>query len=122
VHEIAGELRCTGQLVAAPSGRYDWIYVRLDGVEANGDLEEVVWLHYETAVDPEWLRAAPGATVARLPVTRPERLLWLRLPERPDLRVLALTPAGPHRPESMSADGTFEEARHGPADHREAAR
>lgn len=93
VDEIPSGLRCEGQLVPAPAGRYDWLHLLLDGAEPGEEVDEVVWLHYENAVDPEWLRTAAGEPATRLPVTRTERLVQVRLPERPGLRVVAMTPA-----------------------------
>jgi hypothetical protein len=55
----AGErdnVRCAGQLVTLPAGRYDWLYL-LAASERRS--EDMVYLHYvDGSVDPEWLRVS----------------------------------------------------------------
>lgn len=105
-------LTCSGQLIDVPPGRYDWIYLLIeaaqngarDGAESRGPADrdgdgtvraEEAWLHYEQAVDPEWLYLAEPGAATRLPVTRQAVLTGLRLPSRPTLRVVAATLVGP---------------------------
>jgi hypothetical protein len=91
---VPGPGPATGQLLPVPSAEYDWIEVRLDRPGA-AELEELVWLHYDDGVDPEWLRAPEGAETGRIPVARHTALVALRLPHRPQLglRELILIPA-----------------------------
>jgi hypothetical protein len=85
---------CQGQLVATPPGRWEWLHLLLAEDAIGGELE--LWLHYRSgAVDPEWLHRAPDGATARVPVTRPEPLAAVRLPDRPELRLVAVTLASP---------------------------
>lgn len=89
-------LTCAGQLVTVPAGRYDWIYLVIEPDRDDlDDAAEEVWLHYENAVDPEWLYLRRDQTAARLPVARDALLTHLRLPSRETLRVVAATLVGP---------------------------
>jgi hypothetical protein len=90
-----------------PPGRWDWLHLLL--ADANGsrspelpaardttDDSLELWLHYRSgAVDPEWLHRAPDGATARVPVTRPEPLAAVRLPDRQELRLVAVTLASP---------------------------
>lgn len=84
-------VRCRGQLVAIDPGAYDWIVLRLAGPVADEE-EHTVWLHYRGGVDPEWMRLTAAATSCRIPVPRHDILVAVRLPDRPGVRVLGLTP------------------------------
>ncbi|MFL6139299.1 MAG: hypothetical protein ACJ74O_16060 [Frankiaceae bacterium] len=103
-----GRLACRGQLLTVAPGTYDWICLLLAGQDRAGAHE--ILLHYEDAVDPEWLHAgsagsAAGVRVARVGVPRPRPLVAVRLPEAPGLRVLALTLVSPpHRPERAGSE------------------
>jgi hypothetical protein len=88
-------LACSGQLVDVPPGRYDWIYLLIDCGDGDVSGAQEVWLHYEEAVDPEWLYLAEPGAATRLPVTRQAVLTGLRLPSLRKLRVVAATLVGP---------------------------
>jgi hypothetical protein len=86
--------RCQGQLIKLPPRRYDWVYLRLIGIEISTQQAgesmrpaDEVWLHYATTTDPEWLHLAPGSVICRIPVPRPMPLHLLRMPDCPSLRV-----------------------------------
>lgn len=114
-------IRCRGQLVTLPPGRYDWLYV-LGAAERR--TEDDVELHYadgtrraawlrmsdfwpETKArfgEPEAFRAQglryprhtqhghrPAIWQQRVPVTVPGELVALRLPDNPAMHVFALT-------------------------------
>jgi hypothetical protein len=114
-------LRCTGQLVAVPRGRYDWIHLL---AAAERRTEDVVYLHFaDGSADPEWLRVSdfwpqtPGrfgeweafrCTVLhyprhvqrgmgpvvwrhRVPVPREADLTAVRLPDNPAIHIFAMT-------------------------------
>jgi hypothetical protein len=114
-------LRCAGQLIALPTGRYDWIYLL---AAAERRTEDLLWLHYaDGAVDQEWLRVSDfwpqtpdrfGATEAyrctvlhyprhiqrgmdptiwrhRVPVPRHADLAAVRLPDNPAAHIFAIT-------------------------------
>lgn len=114
-------LRCAGQLVRVPPGRYDWAYV-LAAAERRS--EDFVQLHYaDGSVDPEWLRVSDfwpetadrfGGLAAfrcevmhyprhvqrgmgpviwrhRVPVPRATDLVAIRLPDNPAVHIFALT-------------------------------
>jgi hypothetical protein len=90
---VTGPVPCAGQLLDLPPGRYDWVRLELaeeTAVACRPDPPEV-WLHYEDAVDPEWLHVPPGATATRVGVARPSVLRSVRLPSLPGAGVLALT-------------------------------
>jgi hypothetical protein len=94
--------RCRGQLVGITAGRYDWIYLWLSeplGDDADGAGDAEVWLHYQDAADPEWLRTVDreNPCVARIPVTRPDQLTAIRLPALAGAGVLAATLVSPPR-------------------------
>ncbi|PTA46528.1 hypothetical protein [Micromonospora sp. RP3T] len=124
-------LRCRGQYLEVPIGRYDWLHLL---ATAERRTEDPVLLHFaDGAVDPEWLRVSdlwPGgqAHFGEAPALRGSRLhyprhvqadmrptLWaqrvavprraplvgLRLPENPALHVFAVTLERP--PESPEA-------------------
>jgi hypothetical protein len=87
-------LPCAGRLLELPPARLDWVHLLLaeeTAAAARTGPPPEVWLHHADAVDPEWLHLLPGHPVARLPVTRPEPLRAVRLPELPGPGVLALT-------------------------------
>lgn len=120
VGEGPDNVRCAGQFVAVPEGRYDWIHLL---AAAERRCEDVAELHYaDGAVDPEPLRvsdfwAAPAwfgevkafetpvmhyphhvqrgvAAVMwaqRVPVTRRADLAGLRLPRNVAVHVFAMT-------------------------------
>jgi hypothetical protein len=121
----ADNLRCSGQLLTVPPGRYDWIYAL---AAAERRTEDRVDLHYANgAVDAEWLRVSdfwpqtpawfgeplayrctrmhyprhvetrmgPAIWRPRIPVTRPQELRALRLPDNPAMHVFALTLVAP---------------------------
>ncbi|MCZ0209702.1 hypothetical protein [Streptomyces achromogenes] len=123
-------VRCRGQLVTVPEGRYDWIHVL---AAAERRTEDPLLLHFaDGSVDPEWLRVsdfwpetasrfgerpafsctrlhyprhiqhAMGPTVwrQRVPVTREERLRAFRLPDNPAMHLFAITLAPAVRPEA----------------------
>jgi hypothetical protein len=94
--------RCHGQLVGITAGHYDWIYLWLS--EPLGEDAEV-WLHYQDAADPEWLRIVDRyhPCAARIPVTRPDQLTAIRLPELAGAGVLAATLVSPSRGEGPAA-------------------
>ncbi len=114
-------LRCTGQLIPLPAGRYDWIYLL---AAAERRTEDLLWLHYaDGAVDQEWLRVSDfwpqtpdrfGAALAyrctvlhyprhqqqgmdptiwrhRVPVPRHADLAAVRLPDNPAVHIFAMT-------------------------------
>jgi hypothetical protein len=121
-HGPAGDnLRCAGQLLDLPSGRYDWIYLL---AAAERRTEDSALLHYaDGSVDPEWLRVsdfwpqtpcrfgeaeslrcnglhyprhvqAPMGPVIwreRVPVPRESPLTAIRFPDNPAIHVFALT-------------------------------
>ncbi|WP_137992796.1 hypothetical protein [Streptomyces vilmorinianum] len=114
-------IRCAGQLIELPAGRYDWIQVL---AAAERRTEDQVLLHYgDGSVDPEWLRVSDfwpetasrlGGTAAytcgrlhyprhverkfgptlwrhRVPVPREAELTAVRLPDNPAVHLFALT-------------------------------
>ncbi len=130
---VPDNVRCAGQFVAVPPGRYDWIYLL---ATAERRVEDDLVLHFENgAVDLEPLRisdfwaavAAFGEPAAfrspvmhyrrhvqdrvpgtiwmpRVPVTRPARLTGIRLPRNIAIHVFAVTGyAGPARPAGGAA-------------------
>ncbi|MFJ6798050.1 hypothetical protein [Streptomyces sp. NPDC091268] len=121
--EAAGgdNIRCRGQLVALPAGRWDWIGL-LGAAERR--TEDEVELHYEDGtVRRAWLRMsdfwpqtaayfgeplafrpgamryprhthrhhAPAIHRQRIPVTVPAPLAAVRLPDNPAMHVFAMT-------------------------------
>jgi hypothetical protein len=122
---VHDNLRCEGQRVALPAGRWDWIYL-LACSERRA--EEVVHLHYtDGAVDAEWLRVSdfwpaspphfgeveairceqmhfprhvqprvgPRIWQQRVPVPRQQDLAAVRLPDCMAIHVFAMTLIGP---------------------------
>jgi hypothetical protein len=114
-------VRCSGERLDLPPGRYDWIYV-LAASERRA--EDTVYLHFTSgAVEMEWFRISdfwPGAParfgeveafrtrnahyprhvqprvelviwMQRIPVARQEPLAWLRLPDNIAIHVFAAT-------------------------------
>jgi hypothetical protein len=84
-----------GQLIELPPGEYDWLVLRFapqPSTEDEVEVEDVVWLHYADAADPEWLRRPAGVDECRIPVPRHAPLVGIRLPDRPALRVLRISP------------------------------
>ncbi|MCD9196197.1 hypothetical protein [Streptomyces albireticuli] len=114
-------IRCAGQLIEVPTGRYDWIQLL---TAAERRTEDQVLLHYaDGSVDPEWLRVpdfwpetgsrvggSPAFTCTRMhyprhverkmgpviwrhrvPVPRESDLGALRLPDNPAVHVFAMT-------------------------------
>ncbi|MBU8858606.1 MULTISPECIES: hypothetical protein [unclassified Micromonospora] len=114
-------LRCAGQLVAVPPGRYDWVRLLC---AAERRTEDRVWLHYtDGTIDPEWLRVSdfwpetaprfgeslafrfsrmhyprhvdrrmkPAIWSQRLPITRAAELAAVRLPDNPAIHLFAMT-------------------------------
>ncbi|MEU3756568.1 hypothetical protein AB0H17_28030 [Streptomyces olivoreticuli] len=123
-------VRCAGQLLELPAGRYDWIHVL---AAAERRTEDFVQLHYaDGSVDPEWLRISDfwpqtgarfgesaafsctrlhyprhvqrsmGPTIwrQRVPVTRQRELTALTLPDNPAIHVFAMTLAPTTPPEA----------------------
>ena len=119
-------LRCAGQLIQLPVGRYDWLYL-LAASERRS--EDTVYLHYaDGSVDPEWLRVSdfwaetpphfgeeaglrctvlhyprhvqpfmgPAIWRTRVPVPRETSLAAVRLPDNPAIHIFALSLV-PHR-------------------------
>ncbi|MGW6983968.1 hypothetical protein ACWGE1_31765 [Streptomyces sp. NPDC054932] len=92
---LAGPTPCDGRLLDVPAGQYDWLrlLVTADAPEQLDELDEEVWLHYRGGADPEWLRTtgtgADGHRTARIPVTRRDDLLAVRLPVRAGITVHA---------------------------------
>jgi len=117
----ADNLRCAGQLIEVPPGRYDWLYLL---AAAERRTEDQLYLHYaDGAVDPEWLRVSDfwpqtpdrfGAVPAfrcatmhyprhvqrgvdpviwrhRVPVPRHADLAGFRLPDNPAAHIFAIT-------------------------------
>jgi hypothetical protein len=92
------DLPLAGQRLVVAPGRYDWVYLVLAGV-ASGDrgaVEEILWLRYQSGLDPEFLRSLPAArwpgngVLARAGVPRREELTAVHLPIRPGLRVTGI--------------------------------
>jgi len=114
-------VRCTGQLVALPPGRYDWIYLL---AAAERRTEDIVHLHFADGTsDPEWLRVSdfwpetpgrfgeresircavlhyprhvqprmgPVIWRERVPVPREDTLVAMRLPDNPAVHLFAAT-------------------------------
>ncbi|MGP3983825.1 hypothetical protein [Streptomyces sp. KR80] len=114
-------VRCAGQLVELPAGRYDWIQLL---AAAERRTEDQLLLHYGCgAVDPEWLRVSDfwpqtasrfGESAAyrctrmhyprhierrmgpviwrqRVPVPRASELTAVRLPDNPAVHLFAMT-------------------------------
>lgn len=114
-------LRCGGQLIELPPGRYDWLYLL---AAAERRTEDLLHLHFaDGSVDPEWLRVSDfwpqtpdrfGALPAyrctvlhyprhiqagvdpviwrhRVPVPRHAELVGVRLPDNPAAHLFALT-------------------------------
>lgn len=114
-------VRCAGERLDVPPGRYDWIYV-LAASERRA--EDTVYLHFVSgAIEMEWLRISdfwPGGParfgeveafrtrnihfprhvqpriepviwMQRIPVTRQEPLAWLRLPDNIAIHLFAAT-------------------------------
>lgn len=114
-------VRCAGQFVDLPAGRYDWIQLL---AAAERRTEDPLWLHYaDGTVDPEWLRVSDfwpqtaarfGETPAfqctrmhyprhvddkfgpsiwrqRVPVPRSTPLRAVRLPDNPAIHLFAMT-------------------------------
>jgi hypothetical protein len=84
-------LTCRGQLIEIDPGEYDWLVLDLTSDRA---VDETVWLHYRGGADPEFLRGRAGTGTCRIPVPRHDVLVALRLPDRPDVLVHAITPVG----------------------------
>ncbi|MEV5747556.1 hypothetical protein AB0L00_07025 [Actinoallomurus sp. NPDC052308] len=117
----ADNVRCAGQLVPVPPGRYDWVYLV---AAAERRTEDFVLLHYaDGAIDPEWLRVSdfwpetdprfgerhglrcrtlhyprhvqermgPAIWRERVPVPRETPLTAIRLPDNPAVHVFAMT-------------------------------
>lgn len=115
-------IRCAGQFIEVPPGRYDWLYLLAAGERRTEDL---LYLHYaDGSVDPEWLRVSDfwpqtadrfGALEAfrcstmhyprhiqrgvdpviwrhRVPVPRHADLAGIRLPDDPAAHIFAITP------------------------------
>jgi hypothetical protein len=115
-------IRCGGQLIALPPGRYDWLYLL---AAAERRTEDLLYLRYtDGSVDPEWLRVSDfwpqtadrfGALEAyrcttmhyprhvqhgvdpviwrhRVPVPRHAELGAIRLPDNPAAHIFAITP------------------------------
>lgn len=120
--ERGDNIRCGGQLIGLPPGRYDWLYLL---AAAERRTEDVLHLHYtDGSVDPEWLRVSDfwpqtadrfGALAAfrcttmhyprhvqhgvdpviwrhRVPVPRHAELAAIRLPDNPAAHIFAITP------------------------------
>jgi hypothetical protein len=114
-------VRCSGERLDLPPGRYDWIYV-LAASERRA--EDTVYLHFASgAIEPEWFRISdiwPGGParfgeveafrtknihfprhiqpriepviwMQRIPVARQEPLAWLRLPDNIAIHLFAAT-------------------------------
>ncbi|MFF1656812.1 hypothetical protein [Streptomyces sp. NPDC058255] len=114
-------LRCAGQLIDVPVGRYDWIHLL---AAAERRTEDEALLHFtDGAVDPEWLRVSdfwpqtpsrfgesPAFTCGslhyprhiqrdmppviwrqRVAVPRESALRAVRLPDNPALHIFAMT-------------------------------
>jgi hypothetical protein len=134
-------LRCEGQLLRVPEGRYDWIHVV---AASERRTEDALFLHFtDGSVDREWLRIsdfwdAPahfGETevvatpvmhyphhvqprvsaklwMQRVPVTRRQALRAIRLPRNVAIHVFALTlGAAACHPTKSAPPGTPGEAR-----------
>ncbi|MDI6102990.1 hypothetical protein QLQ12_30690 [Actinoplanes sp. NEAU-A12] len=72
---------CSGQLMALPPGRYDWLHLRTD---APAPRRATVWLYYRNGVDPEhWDIPAGDGAFSRIPVPRRDDLLAIGLPDDP---------------------------------------
>ncbi|MFL6161532.1 MAG: hypothetical protein ACJ74U_04820 [Jatrophihabitantaceae bacterium] len=115
-------IRCGGQLIELPPGRYDWLYLL---AAAERHTEDLLYLHYtDGSVDPEWLRVSDfwpqtadrfGGLAAfrcttmhyprhiqhgvdpviwrhRVPVPRHAELGAIRLPDNPAAHIFAITP------------------------------
>jgi hypothetical protein len=114
-------IRCGGQRITLPGGRYEWIY--LLGAAERRTEDEVDLLYLDGSVRTEWLRMSdfwPGSTSRfgeplafranalryprhtqighrpaiwqqRMPVSVPGELGGLRLPENPAMHVFAVT-------------------------------
>jgi hypothetical protein len=114
-------VRCAGQLIELPRGRYDWMQVL---AAAERRTEDQILLHYgDGGMDPEWLRISDfwpqtpsrfGESAAfrctrmhyprhietkmgpviwrqRVPVPRQAELTAVRLPDNPAIHLFALT-------------------------------
>ena len=77
------DLPLDGRLLEVVPGRYDWIHLDL----SETVVEATVWLHYRDAVDPEFLYAQPGTSIARIGVPRRGELLAVELPVLPGVRL-----------------------------------
>jgi hypothetical protein len=101
---LDGPLRCAGQLIGVPAGRYDWLRFV---VSSPSKALWPVWLYYAGGLDPEDFPVPAGQEVTtRLPVTRRDDLVGFRLPRVPGLVVHALTFVRPFRagyPETAGA-------------------
>lgn len=117
-------VRCAGQQVAVPTGRYDWLYLL---AAAERRTEDCVHLHFaDGTTDPEWLRVpdfwpqtaahfgfttgitfpvlhyprhiqqnmGPSIWRVRVPVPREADLAAIRLPDNPAIHIFAITTAG----------------------------
>jgi hypothetical protein len=117
-------VRCAGQHVAVPAGRYDWIHL-LAGAERR--TEDPLLLHFADGnTDPEWLRVpdfwpqtpphfgvadgvvfpvmhyprhvqrdmAPAIWRVRVAVPRESELVGIHLPDNPAIHVFAVTLLG----------------------------
>lgn len=113
-------IRCAGQLLTVPPGRYDWIHLL---AASERRTEDTVWLHFQDGrADPETLRVSdfwpqtppwfgepdglsfsvlhyprhvqermgPAIWRERVPVTRQAPLSAVRLPDNPAMHVFAL--------------------------------
>ncbi|TCO60854.1 hypothetical protein [Actinocrispum wychmicini] len=118
-------LRCSGQVIELPTGRYDWLYL-LAASERRS--EDVITLHHaDGSVDPQWLRVsdfwaetpahfgeqasvrcrslhyprhiqrnmAPVIWRTRVPVPRETDLAAIGLPDNVAIHIFALTLIGP---------------------------
>jgi hypothetical protein len=87
----AGPVPGRGRLMELPPGRYDWLRLDLSR-PVECEISGTAWLHFEGGVDSEQLVATPGSPArAWLPVPRRDVLHGVRLPDRPELEVAAVT-------------------------------
>ncbi|GAB3887324.1 hypothetical protein GCM10029964_053120 [Kibdelosporangium lantanae] len=126
-------LRCAGQRLDVPAGRYDWIHL-LAAAERRS--EDPVHLHFaDGTIDPEWLRVpdfwpqtpphfgftsgiscpvmhyprhvqhnmGPAIWRVRVPVPREADLVGVHLPDNPAVHVFAMTLLGAGVPPSKGA-------------------
>ncbi|MEN8649802.1 hypothetical protein ABCR94_03870 [Streptomyces sp. 21So2-11] len=88
--ELAEPLPCRGQLLDLPPGSYDWLRLDLSAAPPT-EVVDTAWLYYEHGVDAERFVVPAAEHRAWLPVPRRDVLVGVRLPDRPEIVLSAMT-------------------------------